>query len=372
MSSDSLESGDPDGRLIAARQAETLAEAGRVAEVLQVLLRRAGVADSVRLNEILTAIKRMEAANLRRAHGAIGGRRRLKRRGGSGNPLRDGLSRNYLHLDESGLSGRSRSAQDTFILAGVAMGEAQRAAYIRAATDLKRRFLNDESVTFHARDLWRGTGRFGFGGDAGVLSRFRDEVAGLIYDADFTAFGVGVRKRAYEHEFLEAGIDPYLPVDAYPLAIHLLLERYVDFLWASRQQPLGELILEAQGPREDVERQLAIADTILHGTQWVAGVAFQSHLLPGASFLPKAGSHPLELSDLLAYDLHQWARSGCVGEPGYWRIWSPKFYRREDLRMGKFGLKIFPDSDIRPMIEAHRDMLRDSAGHATLGEQDDD
>ena len=31
-----------------------------------------------------------------------------------------------------------------------------------------------------------------------------------------------------------------------------------------------------------------------------------------------------------------------------------KIYRRGDGRMGKFGAKVFPDSDIRDRVEAHR------------------
>ena len=351
-------SGDPDARLLAARQAQNLAEAGRVAEVLQVLLRRAGAAEKFPMEDVLAGIKRLEAASLRRAHGRIGGRRRLKRRGGSGNPLRDNLPRNHLFVDESGLPDGAATDQDVFTLGAISMNPEQMANYVDAADQLKREFLEDTSVTFHARDLLRGTGRFGFDRDDMQRDLFRAAVGELIRNSDFNAFGIGIRKQAYAREFKDAGIDPYLPTNIYSLAIMLLLERYVDYLWVDEDQPLGELTFEAQGPREDVQHQAAIADTILNGTQWVSGAAFQSHLLPGASFLPKSGSHPLELSDLLAYDLHQWVRSGCAGEPGYWQIWTEKFYGRGDLRMGRFGLKIFPDSDIRDRIEAHRDLLR--------------
>ncbi len=350
--------GDPDGRLLAARQAQNLAEAGRIAEVLHLLLRRADVSEELPMGDVLAGIKRLEAASLRRAHGQIGGRRRLKRRGGSGNPLRDNLPRNHLFIDESGLPDGAATNQDVFALGAISMSPEQMANYISAADQLKRKFFGDISATFHARDLSRGTGRFGFERDGMKRERFQVAVGELIQDSAFTAFGIGIRKRAYAREFKDAGIDPYLPTNVYSLAIMLLLERYVDYLWAEENQPLGELTFEAQGPREDVQHQAFIADTILNGTQWVSGAAFQSHLLPGASFLPKSGSHPLELSDLLAYDLHQWIRSGCAGAPGYWRIWTEKFYAREDLRMGRFGLKIFPDSDIRDRIEEHRDRLR--------------
>lgn len=358
MSDNQPHGGDPDGRLLAARQAQNLAEAGRIAEVLQVLLRRTDVSEELPIRDVLAGIKRLEAASLRRAHGQIGGRRRLKRRGGSGNPLRDNLPRNRLFIDESGLPDGAATDQDVFTLGAISMNREQVANYISAADQLKREFLEDASVTFHARDLSRGTGRFGFDRDGVQCDRFRVAVGELIRDSDFTAFGIGIRKQAYAREFRDAGIDPYLPANIYSLAIMLLLERYVDYLWAEEDQPLGELTFEAQGPREDVQHQACVADTILNGTQWVSGAAFQSHLLPGASFLPKSGSHPLELSDLLAYDLHHWIRSECAEEPRYWQIWTDKLYMRGDLRMGKFGLKVFPDSDIRDRIEEHRDRLR--------------
>ena len=66
----------------------------------------------------------------------------------------------------------------------------------------------------------------------------------------------------------------------------------------------------------------------------------------------------VELSDMLARDVFEWIRSDCKTGPRRWGLWGDKFYRRSDLRMGKFGLKVFPDSDIRDRVEAHRDGFR--------------
>ena len=40
--------------------------------------------------------------------------------------------------------------------------------------------------------------------------------------------------------------------------------------------------------------------------------------------------------------------------PRRWDVWQSKIYSRDDAMMGKFGIKVFPDSDIRDRIENHR------------------
>jgi hypothetical protein len=68
-------------------------------------------------------------------------------------------------------------------------------------------------------------------------------------------------------------------------------------------------------------------------------------LLTGLTFMPKQGSDPMELADLLARDMYEWLRDGCETWPGRWRMLSSKIYCRGDCRQGKFGFKVFPDSD---------------------------
>jgi hypothetical protein len=62
----------------------------------------------------------------------------------------------------------------------------------------------------------------------------------------------------------------------------------------------------------------------------------------------------MELADMLARDLYEWVDSDCTAVPKWWRLFNRKVYCREDGRMGKFGIKVFPDSDIRERIEEHR------------------
>ena len=52
--------------------------------------------------------------------------------------------------------------------------------------------------------------------------------------------------------------------------------------------------------------------------------------------------------------LYKWIRDGCEGALNKWIALSRKVYCRGDERMGKFGIEIFPDHDIRDRIEQHR------------------
>lgn len=350
--------GDAEGRLLAQREAQALAEAGRASEVLEVLLRRTALQEDPRLKALMTDIKRREGAALRRSFGHIGSRNRLKRPHGSGNPIRDDVPINTLYLDESGVSHGGEGSQDWFALAGIAMSPQDAEQYVLDADAVKNEFFGQAALTFHEPLMRQRDGRFGFEGDMAKQRDFDSAVDSLIQQSGFVAFDAGIRKASYQREFVDTGRDPYLPLEVYALAIHLLLERYVDYLWSCGEHPLGKITIEAQGPREDVEHQLAVAETIRFGTQWVSERSFQSYLSPGVSFVPKQGSHPVELSDMLARDIYEWVRSGCREEPKRWALWGRKFYQSGDLRFGRFGLKVFPDSDLRSRIEAHRASVR--------------
>jgi len=134
----------------------------------------------------------------------------------------------------------------------------------------------------------------------------------------------------------------------------MLLERYIDYLAFDRSRPIGSVTFESIGPKEDALHQRDFVDLLLYGTQWVPPSAFQGHLEPGVRYVKKAGSAVTELADMWARDLFEWARAGCEGQPGRWSLFEPRIYARGDLMMGKFGLKVFPDSDIREQIERHR------------------
>jgi hypothetical protein len=57
---------------------------------------------------------------------------------------------------------------------------------------------------------------------------------------------------------------------------------------------------------------------------------------------------------MLGRDLYEWAVADCTGSPKRWELFAGRIYVRGDGQMGKFGIKFFPDADIRDRIEAHR------------------
>ncbi len=131
-------------------------------------------------------------------------------------------------------------------------------------------------------------GIFSFDGDTAKQAAFDREVDRLVGGTNFVAFGAGIRKDAFQEDFVATKINPYLPTDVYAVAIQMVLERYVDYLAvATREKPRGRLTFEAQGPREDAEHLMHYAMTLLGGTQWVPESAFQAKLETRVEFVPK-------------------------------------------------------------------------------------
>lgn len=349
-----LSPGDPEGRRLARRRALLLSEAGQVARVLEVLLKRAEYdADSV--NELIEDLALKEKVNLQKSHGHIEPRTRFKPH--VGHPLLEKRPRSMLHVDENGKSQPEPHAQTrptVFALGAVAVPEEAVDDYRVVANDIKLEFFGTTDFTFHEPQMRYRRGPYYFKGDVRKQEEFDLAINQLVKETNFVAFGVSVRKEAFAEEFVEAGKDPYLPTDVYALAIIMLLERYVDFLAASSMKRFGRVTFESIGPLEDAYHQLEYARVLLEGSQWVQSGSFRSWLETGLRFTPKTGSDPMELADMLSRDLYEWVVGNCNVTPKRWELFSEKIYCRGDGQMGKFGIKVFPDSDIRDYIEAHR------------------
>lgn len=341
---------DLEGRRIAGRQSVLAEEAARFADCLAILMRRAGV-DSASADEIAKSLRTTAVDLEARSTGRIEPRKKYK---GAGSPLVEGRPVNCLFLDESGASA-PRASEGIFALAGLAISEPDAADYIERANSIKRRFFGTVEMTFHEPMMRKLNGPYWFRGDRKQQNHFALEMRDLVKETPFVCFGVGIRKEAYQTEFIEAGVDPYLPTKIYDLAIMLIMERYVDYLAMSTERRIGRMMLESIGAREDAEHQAAYADVLLHGTQFLSESGFQSWLETGCRFSPKTGSNPAELADLIAREVFEWTRSSCQVAPPYWDVLNEKFYIREDGRQGRFGLKIFPCSDIQEHVDRHRD-----------------
>ena len=272
--------------------------------------------------------------------------------------MREKRPLNWLFLDEGGTAQPARGPESTawFALAGVAMTLDQAQSYEAAADNLKREFFGHTDITLHEPLMRTHRQDFSFGGDEFRQRSFCEAVDRLVADTPFVAFAVGLRK--WELAAETEPPDSYLPSGAYEIAMHLMLERYVDYLHHDGQDWRGRLTLEAQGSREDAEHQQAYVELLLNGTQWVPDSAFRNYLETGVRFVGKRGSHPTELSDMLARDVFEWVRSGCRHQPRRWPIFEEKFYGRGDLRRGKFGLKIFPADGVEEWVEAQREGFR--------------
>lgn len=251
-----------------------------------------------------------------------------------------------LFLDESGTSASSGS-DGTFAIGAVAMCEPDILDYVSTANEIKTRYFGTLDHTFHEPMMRKRSGMYRFQGDLELQRAFAGEFAALVNATPFVAFGVGIRKQAFAQDFASTGLDPYLPTKLYDLALMLLLERFVDYMAYKEPRHIGRVHLESIGSLEDAEHQAAYADLLLHGTQWVSDSVFRSWLETGCRFSPKTGSNPAELADLVAREVFEYTRSDGQESPCQWSVIGPKFYLREDGLAGKFGLKIFPDSDIR-------------------------
>ena len=302
--------------------------------------------------DLVARLAEQEQIELQRAYGRIEQRKRFKKH--SSQPILDRRPRSNLYLDESGKSVVEPIAPSFFALGGIALAQEKVDDYRVAADEIKLEFFSTTDITFHEPAMRDHNGPYYFDGDSRKQREFSQAIDDLVDNTDFAAFGVGVRKTAFEQDFVASGVDPYLPTDAYSVAIVLLLERYVDFLAHTSQPRFGRVIFESQGPLEDAYHQLEFARTLLDGSQWVSASAFRNWLEPGLRFTPKQGSDPTELSDMLSRDIYEWIRGECRGIPKRWDLFGRKIYCRGDGKMGKFGVKVFPDSDIRETIERHR------------------
>lgn len=281
----------------------------------------------------------------------------------------------HLFVDESGQADDVREFDkdnDFFTLGAIAISDDAHEQYRTRAEQLKRKFFKEgPSVILHAselREAMKGSaereGKFALKAGKSWLELVQ-ALEELVEQTEFTSFGIIIQKWVFFQEFIGTDKDPFLPVDTYDLALHLLLERFERFvasLASTVPAPLGSITLESQNPERDARHQLSIAETIAEGTRWVSPEPLQRNIQPGAEFLRKQPSHPLELSDLLANLLYQLARDDFDKSPRLqqggstqlWQTFCDRFYQEGDLRQGKFGLKVFPTGRLDGWLDQFR------------------
>lgn len=280
-----------------------------------------------------------------------------------------------LFVDESGPADdvrnwESEKKNDFFTLGGIAISDDEHKQYREHANQLKREFFkNGSGVILHAFDLRKAMegsnqreGNLALNADKSWPD-FVEALEELVEQTNFTAFGIIIQKWVFHQEFTMTGKDPFLPRETYDLALHLLLERFVSFLASATDAPIGSIALEYRSPEQNARHQLSIAETIAYGTRWISPEPLQRDILPGVEFLKKQSSHPLELSDMLANLLYRLARGGFYNNrlphlrqgDKLWDIFYEKLYGEDNLRQGKFGLKVFPIGDLDGWLNDLRD-----------------
>ena len=355
------EFGDMDGKELAKRVADCMGDAARAVAMGEAFVQMAGL-DLAGFKALRAEIKGYEAEARIRATGS--GRSRRKTRARTGLIAADPRSRNLLFVDESGQSHapvvdpegnpNGYGHGKHFALAGISMLEEWVEGYEQRADHLKQEFFRRKDITFHEPSMRNRKGAFHFGGDTRKQLAFEERFRNLIKETPFVAFGVCIRFDALRAVRDIGKINEYLPLDVYGMAIAIMIERYFEYLAGTQEQRVGRVVFESQGFKEDVEHQLHYAYTLLRGTQWHKPIAFLSAMEPGCQFIPKQGSNPTEIADLISREVYEWVSDDFKKDPPYWDTLRDKWYKAADGSDGRFGLKVYPSFDIRELIEAHR------------------
>lgn len=195
--------GDPEGRRLARRRAHQLSEAARLAEIIARLLGGSGLAEAC--SELAKRIAERERAELQRAYGRLEPRNRFPTLGS--HPLLLGAHGCIISIDECGRpEPESTRHQPVFALGAVGFDEEDVNGGRAAADALKLKFFGTVDLTFHEPDIRTRDGPYRFGGNAQRQAEFEEELAALIDDTKFVAFGAAIRKDVFDKEFVKPSL----------------------------------------------------------------------------------------------------------------------------------------------------------------------
>jgi hypothetical protein len=349
---------DPDGKRRSRLKAALLEES---LVLLHHVKSRLESADSTHLSTVLELLRdlRREAQGERsRAEGHLAPRKKYKGR----SPhlaLESGRGLISLYLDESGKDNVSLE-QPIFVLAGVALSDADSEDFMKKSNQLKRDYHLPIETTLHASKIEKCIRPFDFEGNVERHAQFRESVRELVRQTPCVLVASIIRKVELDRFSKSNEATLNLPPDLYEMALTLVAERFVDFLYSDNTlKPCGKLVFESIGSLEDAKHQRAFSELLISGSEFVSDGCFRGWLQPGCDFRPKSGSSPLELADQAGRSMLQWARSNFSMDHEFLRDWSQKIHVRDDGLQGKFGVKVFPDDDIRQkVLEIRRQCLK--------------
>jgi hypothetical protein len=144
----------------------------------------------------------------------------------------------------------------------------------------------DEPVIFHRKELINKSGPFRPILDSNREMIFNDDLLQTLNAYDFKLFTIVIDKNAHLTKYKDSAVHPY------HYAVHILLERYADFLKDSRA--LGDVMIESRGGREDMQLKEAYK---------TKSVSFPQILTTNEIKIQQktANITGLQIADLLAY-----------------------------------------------------------------------
>jgi Protein of unknown function (DUF3800) len=177
---------------------------------------------------------------------------------------------------------------------------------------LKRRYFKahvDEPLIFHRKELVNRKYPFQALRDPAIEAAFNADLLSLLANLRYKVITAVIDK--LEH----CRREPAWQHHPYHYCQEILLERYVSSL--ARVDKVGDVLAESRGSRPDRELKAAFQEIYTHGTAWVSGEIFRTHLTSKELKLKKKTDNiaGLQLADLIAHPSFKATLLRQKGEP---------------------------------------------------------
>ncbi|MBI4495140.1 MAG: DUF3800 domain-containing protein [Chloroflexi bacterium] len=260
-----------------------------------------------------------------------------------------------LYLDETGEPGLVNidPVYPVLCLCGcIIEDEAYRSAVIPALDGLKTEWFGTAQLTLHYSEIMKRSGPYVIFRDPARLYTFELGLAALIQRLPLVILAASIHKTEYRQQYgVAEPAGPSLPLDLYLLAVDFVIERLTGFL--EQQRGIASaIVVEARGKRENRLLAQHYAERLKSGTQFYSSERF--NVLPRALSLKSKADRVagLEVADLLAPPIATRTLRADAEQKPLWQAIKPKIWLRGDDRPGGVGLKTFPSSIGRAIMQA--------------------
>lgn len=310
-------------------------------------LRATGAPELSSLRPVLEEIDSRRHSLTMQAGGHLERRHRPKQTWSRWNGTRPGAR---VFIDETGLTKGTDPNFPTFATAAVIVREEAYAELSENIYGWQDRWFGRQRY-IHESDIRRGTGAFHMAGNTPRREAALAEYYQLLNTLPYTLITVVIEKDQFHHIHPDGNVDGYLPGRLYPLAIQMLFERVVHYLYHDSDRR-GIIEAEGIGEKEDALLQQSFADLKLHGTRFLQEAWFRYQLGDYVAFHGKAENKPgLQLADWVvkpAADAVVCARRALAGRPTThhpgWANVREHLYDGNQNRPDTFGLKVYPST----------------------------